>query len=120
LPGASLARSRSIRSFWIAHFGTLVACITADQNGTAGILPAQNITRKRPSQESTMTSHTAPDRKVKYLKNPPTEGAQGKKKKAPKHGLKHVLKTGLPPGIDPIDLKDPGANDPGKKTNSRR
>lgn len=59
---------------------------------------------------------TARERKVEYLKNPPTEGADpGKKKPAPKHGLKHVLKTGLPPGIDPPDLKDPGGNDPGKK-----
>jgi hypothetical protein len=63
-------------------------------------------------------SHSS--RKVEYLKNPPTEGGRhSKKKPEPKRGLKHVWKTGLPPGIDPADLKDPGSNDPGAEIGSR-
>lgn len=63
---------------------------------------------------------TSRNRKVKYLKNPPTEGAGGRiKKHAPKRGLKHVWKTGLPPGVDLADFKDPGGNDPGAPINTR-
>lgn len=63
---------------------------------------------------------TTRNRKVRFLKNPPTEGAQrSKKKSAPKRGLKHVWETGLPPGIDPADVKDPGGNEPGEKIRSR-
>jgi hypothetical protein len=33
--------------------------------------------------------------------------------------VKHVLDTGLPPGIQPEELEDPGAKTPGASPNTR-
>lgn len=36
--------------------------------------------------------------------------AKPEKKEHPKSGLKHVLETGLPPGLEPDGTEDPGSN----------
>ena len=46
----------------------------------------------------------------------PLSSAHQGKEKEKEGGLKHILDTGLPPGVSEQDAEDPGAQSRGKKT----
>jgi len=50
----------------------------------------------------------------------PGAGSKSKDKpRTPKDDLKHIVETGLPPGIEVEDAVDPGSNVRGKQTGDR-
>ena len=59
------------------------------------------------------------DRKGPATKLPKVGNKAKAKPRTPGENLKHVLKTGLPPGIEIDDAKDPGSNAPGGPVDNR-
>ena len=57
---------------------------------------------------------------AKPVRNKPVARPKSKRKvRTPGENLKHLLKTGLPPGIEVEDFKDPGAHAPGGPAENR-
>lgn len=50
----------------------------------------------------------------------PLSGAEPQSKKKPEGSFKHILHTGLPPGIDPEDAIDPGTRNLRERKDSER